>query len=471
MRVYNSLTNKKEEFKPIEDKHITMYVCGPTVYDYSHLGHARAYIAFDIVNRYFQYKGYDVNYIQNITDVDDKIINRANESKRDPSEIAEEFTDKFLEDMDSLGIQRPTHQPKATDVIPEMIKIIKTLIKKGYAYDVDGDVYFSLKKFENYGKLSGQTTDQMKAGARVCVDEKKKDPFDFALWKKSKPGEPKWESPWGEGRPGWHIECSAMSMKFGSETLDIHAGGQDLIFPHHENEIAQSEAYTGKPFAKYWLHNGFVTINKEKMSKSLGNFFTIRDILKKYSPLAVRFSLLSTSYRSPIDFSDELLEQAGKAAERLVNTLELLKEGIGSSKEKPYSDDEKKLSETFQKKKEEFLKAMDDDFNTSEAVARLFELSTEVHKYLENPDTNSKLLSEALAIFEDLDQILGLFQLSKKELPIPEDEINKMIQKREAARNSKDYATSDKIRDELLEKGILLEDQKDGGVRWKVKPK
>ncbi|MFH1786385.1 MAG: cysteine--tRNA ligase [archaeon] len=469
MKIYNTLSREKEEFAPVSGKTVNMYVCGPTVYDYSHLGHARAYLAFDVVHRYLLYKKYEVNYIQNITDVDDKIINRANETKRKPSDVAEKFTKEYLADMDSLGILRPTSQPRATGVIPEMITIIKSLISKGFAYESGGDVYFSLRKFKGYGKLSGQTIDQMKVGARVEPGENKRDPLDFALWKKSKPGEPEWDSPWGKGRPGWHIECSAMSMKYGAETLDIHAGGQDLIFPHHENEIAQSEAYTGKPFAKYWLHNGFVTINKEKMSKSLGNFFTIRDILKKYSPLAVRFFLLSTSYRSPIDFSNDALEQAQRGAERLLNTYSLLILNLKSAKSSAPSAGDKKLSGELKEKKQGFLKAMDDDFNTSEAIARLFEISTLVHKYLENGKPNAAVLKEAVDLFKDFDRILGFLQFAKTELPIPESEITQMVNDREAARKTKDYAKADAIRSQLLGKGIIIEDQKDGTVRWKIK--
>jgi len=489
LKLYNTLTRKKEVFKPLKEGEVKMYVCGPTVYDYSHLGHARAYVAFDIVNRYLRYKGLKVTYVQNITDVDDKIIKRANEQKIKPLELSEKFSQEFNADMDALGIQKPDFQPKATDAIKEMIEVIKGLIKKGFAYPVDGDVYYSVSKFKNYTKLSGMNLDEMESGKRIEVSNMKDEPLDFALWKKAKKGEISWESPWGEGRPGWHIECSAMSMKYLGETIDIHGGGQDLIFPHHSNEIAQSETYTGKKFVNYWLHNGFVTVNKAKMSKSLKNFSTIRELLKRYDASTLRFFLLSTHYRSQIDFADIYLQQAKTNLNKLLNTIENIKHALGVAVgEKETTADKKVLTEITRIKKE-LLSALDDDFNTSIALAKLFELAKLANKYIEGKHT-SKVLRKFLDEFEDLDNIFNLFnpaepqiteeiidsvtklvkdmKKDKTKFKTFGDLMNLIIEIRDQARTNKDFEKSDRIRDELEKVGIVIEDTKDG-VKWRLK--
>ena len=457
MKVYNTLTRKKEEFVPISGKSVGMYVCGPTVYDYSHLGHARSYIAFDIIARYLRFRGYRVKYVQNFTDIDDKIIKRAKETGENHAELAKKFEDAFLEDMDALGVARPTLQVKATDTIPDMIKVIKSLIDKGFAYDSNGNVYFDVSEFPKYGRIARLKKDALQAGARVKPEPGKRSPEDFALWKKSKQGEPFWDSPWGEGRPGWHIECSTMSTKHIGPTLDIHGGGQDLIFPHHTNEIAQSEAYTGKEFAHYWLHNGFVTIKKEKMSKSLGNFFTIRDILKNYDPKTVRFFLISTHYRSPIDFSDEHLDQAKASLARLNTTIYNLLTIKGTL------GDNKLVSKRILKYKKQFLDAMDDDFNTTNAIAALFEIAKEANKHTSNKPKR-KTIQLALKTIRELDTILNVLSFEKVK-PV-EREIQELINAREEARKNKHFAAADTIRDELSEKGVILEDTPEG-VRWK----
>jgi len=489
LKLYNTLTRKKELFKPLKVGQVHMYVCGPTVYDYAHLGHARAYVAFDIVNRYLRYKGFKVTYVQNITDIEDKIINRAKEKKIPPLELAERFTQEFNTDMDALGIQKPDFQPKATETIQDMIEVIKGLVKKGFAYHVDGDVYYSVSKFKNYNKLSGMNLDEMESGKRIEPSLLKDEPLDFALWKKAKSGEISWDSPWGKGRPGWHIECSAMSMKYLGQTLDIHGGGRDLIFPHHSNEIAQSEAYTGNKFVKYWLHNGFVTVNKAKMSKSLKNFSTIRELLKRYDAPTLRFFLLSTHYRSPIDFADIYLQQAKTNLEKLLNTIYNIKHALGvAPDEKGTAEDKKALAE-IKRIKKELLAALDDDFNTSIALAKLFELAKSANKYIESKHT-SKVLRKFLEEFEDLDQIFNLFQSAEPE--ITEEMIDSLaklvkdlkkdktkfktfgdlmdlvVEVREQARINRDFEKSDRIRAELDKLGIVLEDTK-SGVKWRIK--
>ena len=379
LRVYNTLTGKKEEFQPLIPGKVGMYVCGVTVYDYCHIGHARANVVFDIVFRYLRFLGFDVNYVRNYTDVDDKIINRANERGIDSRELAEEFIRAFDEDMERLGMALPTHQPKATEHIPQIITLIERLIERGIAYEAAGDVYYAVEKFPDYLKLSKRNLDEMQAGARISPGEQKRNPMDFAIWKGAKPGEPAWESPWGAGRPGWHIECSAMSMELLGESFDIHGGGKDLVFPHHENEIAQSEGATCKPFVRYWLHNGFVNINQEKMSKSLGNFFTIRDILKRYDPEVVRFFLLTAHYRSPIDFSDQNLEDARSGLTRFYEGLLAAAETLAKhpAPERPacpvISDAEREVYDRLETLEDRFAEAMDDDFNTALAIAHLFE--------------------------------------------------------------------------------------------------
>lgn len=461
LKIYNTLTRKKEEFVPLVKGEIKMYACGVTTYDDCHIGHARSAIVFDVIRRYLEKIGYKVTYVRNFTDVDDKIINRANKDGKKPEDIAKKYIQEYYRDMDALGIGRADIEPKATDHIEEMISLISDLVRKGYAYESNGDVYFEVRKFKPYGKLSGRSMDELQSGARVEINEQKKDPLDFALWKKSKPNEPSWDSPWGKGRPGWHIECSAMSRKYFGGTFDIHAGGQDLIFPHHENEIAQSEASSGGQFVRYWMHNGFVNINKEKMSKSLGNFFTVKDILKKYDGEAVRFFLISTHYRSPIDFSDKELDSAGNSIRRVYTTLESIDDVLNGSAENEGRDEE--FLSKIKESEEKFKEGMDDDFNTSEAVAAIFELVRETNIYIEkNPAKDCLVLAKNK--IKELGNVLGLFQKDIKESI--EDVVEQKIKEREIARQNKDFALSDKIRDELKDMGIILEDKKDG-TRWK----
>lgn len=464
LKIYNTLSRKKEEFVPLVEGRIGMYVCGVTVYDDCHLGHGRSAVAFDVIRRYLEKLDYKVTFVKNFTDVDDKIINRANSDNKKPEELTEKYIESYYRDMDALGVRKADIEPKATGHINEMIGLISDLVKKGYAYENNGDVYFAVRKFKGYGKLSGRSLDELEAGARVDVNEQKKDPLDFALWKKSKPNEPWWDSPWGKGRPGWHIECSAMSKKYLGNTLDIHTGGQDLIFPHHENEIAQSEASTGVQFARFWMHNGFVNINKEKMSKSLGNFFTITDILKKYDGEVVRFFLLSTHYRSPIDYSDKELDSAGSSVKRIYNTLENIDDLMnrGTQKEKHDDADDEFLLK-IKNSGEKFSEGMDDDFNTAEAVAAIFELVREANIYMGKDPAKDILLSAKNKIRE-LGNILGLFQKENKESI--EEVVEQKIKERELARTNKDFAASDRIREELKNMGIILEDKKDG-TRWK----
>jgi len=460
MRIYNTLTRKKEELIPVRDREVRMYVCGPTVYNYFHIGNARVFITFDTFRRYLKYRGYKVIYVQNFTDIDDKLIKRAKEEGVTVKEIAEKYIEEYFRDADALGIERADYHPRATENIPEIIEIIKTLQNKGYAYEVEGDVYYRARKFEDYGKLSHQNLEELEAGARVQVEERKEDPLDFTLWKRAKPGEPSWDSPWGKGRPGWHIECSAMALKYLGETIDIHAGGPDLIFPHHENEIAQSEGATGKPFAKYWMHVGYLNVNNEKMSKSLGNFFTAREIAARYDPEVIRFFMLSAHYRSPINFSPELLDQAGKALERLYNTIDNLAhlfKNTDDTEERPYFL--KKLEEL----RDKFINAMDDDFNTADAISILFDISREINTVL-NERSKKNHIDRALNLLKELGGILGI--LKKERDVILEKEIEALVKKREQARKEKDWPTADSIREELKKKGIILEDTP-AGVRWK----
>jgi cysteinyl-tRNA synthetase len=437
-----------------------MYVCGPTVYNYFHIGNARVFITFDTFRRYLKYRGYKVIYVQNFTDIDDKLIKRAKEEGVTVKEIAEKYIEEYFRDADALGIERADYHPRATENIPEIIEIIKTLQNKGYAYEVEGDVYYRARKFEDYGKLSHQNLEELEAGARVQVEERKEDPLDFTLWKRAKPGEPSWDSPWGKGRPGWHIECSAMALKYLGETIDIHAGGPDLIFPHHENEIAQSEGATGKPFAKYWMHVGYLNINNEKMSKSLGNFFTAREIAARYDPEVIRFFMLSAHYRNPINFSPELLDQAGKALERLYNTIDNLAhlfKNTDDTEERPY------FLKRLEELRDKFINAMDDDFNTADAISILFDISREINTVL-NERSKKNHIDRALNLLKELGGILGI--LKKERDVILEKEIEALIKKREQARKEKDWPTADSIREELKKKGIILEDTP-AGVRWK----
>ncbi|MBI5453493.1 MAG: cysteine--tRNA ligase [Deltaproteobacteria bacterium] len=477
IKVYNSLTRKKEDFVPVEAGKVRMYVCGPTVYALSHIGHARSAVSFDVIYKYLKYSGYEVKYARNYTDVDDKIIQRANEEGVSSEELAERYIKAFDEDMDSLGVEIPNFRPKATGTIKKIIEVTETLIRKGSAYELNGDVYYSVRLKKDYGKLSGKNIDELESGARVDVDERKKDPLDFALWKSSKPGEPAWDSPWSKGRPGWHIECSAMCMEWLGETIDIHGGGKDLIFPHHENEIAQSEAATGKtPYVKYWLHNGFVNIEKEKMSKSIGNILNIRDVLKDYTADALRLFLLSSHYRSPIDYTRDSLKDAEAAMERYYKTVQRMKE------EYPSAFEVESCIHCIEERVNEMTSAMDDDFNTAEVVGFVFKEVTKANKLMDEAKaTNDKKgvwteISYTLSLFREAGNILGLFARRPEEYfnernsraALPAEEIEGLIKEREEARKRKDFKAADAIRNGLLDKGIVLEDSAKG-TTWSVK--
>ncbi|MBJ6751746.1 cysteine--tRNA ligase [Geomonas anaerohicana] len=478
LRVYNTLTGSKEEFVPINPGKVGMYVCGVTVYDHCHIGHARANVVFDMIYRYLQAKGLDVTYVRNYTDIDDKIINRANRDGVPYNEISERFIHEFDKDMARLMLQLPTFQPKATEHIPEIIALVERLIEKGYAYASGSDVFFRVDRFEGYLKLSKRNLEDMQAGARIEVDEKKEHPMDFALWKGAKPGEPYWESPWGQGRPGWHIECSAMSSKFLGDTFDIHGGGKDLIFPHHENEIAQSEAASGKPFVKYWLHNGFVNINSEKMSKSLGNFFTIKEVLERYDAEVLRFFLLSAHYRSPIDFSDQNLKESELGLERIYNALAGIDERLAAGTDHAPTEESAELDEKCRSIATRFSEAMDDDFNTAMALGHVFDLVRSINRAL--PVSPLELLSRVKQEIASIAATLGVcdsvpaeyLQRMKdrktSEMEIPVEEIEALIAERAEARKAKNFKRSDEIRDLLLEKNIVLLDSAQG-TTWKVK--
>jgi cysteinyl-tRNA synthetase len=471
--VYNTETRSKQEFIPIVDGRVGMYVCGPTVYDDCHVGHARTYVAFDTIRRYLEYKGYDVTYVENFTDVDDKIINRAAERNIPPLVLSEKYIQSFLEDMERINVRKATIHPKASETIPDMITVIQGLVEKGYAYEVNGSVYFEVEKARDiFGRLKHQSLDDMKDGARIEVDMEKRSPKDFALWKAAKPGEISWASPWGKGRPGWHIECSTMSWKYIGRTLDIHGGGMDLIFPHHESEILQAEAYTGQKFVKYWLHNGFLEIDKEKMSKSLGNFFTIKEILERYEAMALRFFLVYTHYRSPIDFSDAAMDEATTSFGRLKKLHKTLKDIVGDVEVGIIPEfgapDEDVLKISFGIKKE-FTDALDDDFNTRIAVATLFKLDNEVKELQKNERLDRKHAFVLLSIMEELTGVLGL-EFVHDEMGIgselAEGLVQLIIELRANARNNKDWATADLIRDRLKDLGITLEDGET--TTWKL---
>lgn len=474
LKVYNTLTKQKEEFIPLKSGEVSIYVCGVTPYNDPHIGNARPFITWDVIRRYFRHLGYKVKYIQNFTDVDDKIIRTANEQGVKWSDISSKYIDSYFEVMDKLHVQHADVYPRVSQTIPEIIEMISVLVEKGYAYELDGDVYYSVEKFEGYGKLSGRKLEDMMAGARVDVDDRKQNPMDFALWKAAKPGEPYWESPWGNGRPGWHIECSTMSYKYLGKTFDFHGGGNDLIFPHHENEIAQSQAYCSDDhsFARYWLHNGFITINQEKMSKSLGNFFTVKEILAKYPAEVLRFFIVSTHYRSPLDFSDARLDEAVSSLNRLKNALDNLHEL--AKKADSDAENGKKLVETATNCQKSFYEAMDDDFNTALAIANMFDLAKEVNIYY-NEVTSGKIKSDketvqtALTIFTEMAEIIGILFAEDNagaDDGLVEDLMQLIINIRQNARKNKDWATADKIRDELKALGIVLEDSPTG-VRWK----
>lgn len=466
MKLYNTLTKKKEEFKPLEEGKVRMYVCGPTVYNLIHIGNARPMIVFDTVRRYMEYKGMDVNYVSNFTDVDDKIIKKANEEGITAEEIAERYIAECKKDMEALNVMPATTHPLATQEIDGMIKMIGDLIEKGYAYAKNGTVYYRTRQFKEYGKLSHKNLDDLQSGNRsllVSGADEKEDPLDFVLWKPKKEGEPYWVSPWGNGRPGWHIECSVMSKKYLGDQIDIHAGGEDLIFPHHENEIAQSEAANGKGFSKYWMHNGFLNIDNKKMSKSLGNFFTVRDISEKYDLQVLRFFMLSAHYRSPLNFSAELMEAAKNGLERILTAVEKLDELEKLAGEKPLSEAEQQVLKEADEFVAKFESAMEDDFNTADAISAVFELVK--FSNISATEQSSKALAAALKTkIRTLCDILGIITEKKEE--ILDSDIETLIEERQAARKAKNFARADEIRNELLEKGIILEDTRQG-VKWK----
>ncbi|HIW58890.1 MAG TPA: cysteine--tRNA ligase [Candidatus Anaerobutyricum avicola] len=471
MKIYNTLTNKKEEFVPVHEGKVGIYVCGPTVYNYIHIGNARPMVVFDTVRRYFEYKGYDVNYVSNFTDVDDKIIKKAMEEGVDASEISEKFIKECEKDMHALNVKEATHHPKATEEIDGMIEMIQELIDKGYAYEKNGTVYFRTRKFNHYGQLSNKNLDDMMAGIRIAVSDEKEDAMDFVLWKPKKEGEPSWPSPWGEGRPGWHIECSVMSRKYIGDTIDIHAGGEDLIFPHHENEIAQSEACNGEKFANYWMHNGFLNIDNKKMSKSAGNFFTVREIGEKYPLQVIRFFMLSAHYRSPLNFSDTLVESAKHGLERILTAVDHLRDVLaekqaagaesGAAPDAMTPEDQKNVEEA-KALVAKFEASMEDDFNTADAIAAIFEL---VKLSNVTADHGSAAYVEyLLETITKLCDILGIITEKKEEML--DEDIEALIEERQAARKAKNFVRADEIRDMLAEKGIILEDTR-AGVKWK----
>lgn len=460
MQIYNTLTRTKEDFNPIEPGKVRMYVCGPTVYDNIHIGNARPNVIYDSFRRYLEYRGYEVNFVQNFTDVDDKIINRANEQGMDPNDYAEKFIEEIKKDTQGLGIKEATHHPRATEEIDGMIDMIQVLIDKGYAYAKDGNVYYRTKKFEGYGKLSKKNIEDLEAGSRIQINEEKEDPMDFVLWKARKEGEPGWETPWGTGRPGWHIECSAMAKAYLGDTIDIHAGGEDLTFPHHENEIAQSEAANEAPFAKYWMHNGFINVDNKKMSKSLGNFFTVRDIVEHFDYEVIRFFILSAHYRSPINFSKELMESAKNGLDRIKTGATTLNHYLEHAKSGVVTDEQEAVIVGF---KDKFVRVMDDDFNSADGITTIFELVKYINTELSS-ESATELLEKVKDLLTSLCDILGINVVA--EAVLLDEDIEALIQQRQDARKNKDFALSDKIRDDLLEQGIVLEDTREG-VRFK----
>lgn len=485
IKLYNTLTREKEEFKPIEKNKVKMYVCGPTTYNYIHLGNARPLVVFDVIRRYLEYKGYYVFYIQNFTDIDDKIIDKAVEENIDSSQVSEKYIEEYYKDADALNVRRADQHPRVSRHVKEIIEAVQELVKRGFAYVVDGDVYFNVRQYKDYGKLSGRCLEDLKSGARVEPDERKKDPLDFALWKKAKPEEPSWDSPWGPGRPGWHIECSVMATKYLKDSFDIHGGGIDLIFPHHENELAQAEACSEGCFARYWMHNGFITVNEEKMSKSLGNFFLVREILSKFPADIVRFYLLAIHYRSPLDFDDEKLQVSSKSLDRIKNTYRLINDTLKTEPSKEWdSATAFKILETVEKLVYDFESAMDDDFNTALASAAIFDFCKEINTIVNNSNfipTEEVLqaLRKARDMFDRLaGDVLGILFLSREtsetsevSYDLQEDNyshnlIELLIEIRQEAREKKDWKTADTIRDRLKECGIILEDTTQG-TRWK----
>jgi cysteinyl-tRNA synthetase len=461
IKIYNTLTRKKEEFVPLEEGKVKMYVCGPTVYNYIHIGNARPAIVFDTVRRYFEFRGYEIKFISNFTDVDDKLIRAANELGTDVPTVADRFINAYFEDVSALGCKKADAHPRVMESMDIIMEFISKLIEKDFAYESEGDVYFRTRKFEGYGKLSHQSVDELRVGARIEVGEKKQDALDFALWKAAKEGEISWESPWGDGRPGWHIECSAMAKKYLGDTIDIHAGGQDLTFPHHENEIAQSESYTGKEFARYWMHNGYINIDNEKMSKSLGNFVLVHDIIKKHNPQVLRFFMLSVHYRNPINYSEELLENTAAAFDRIKTSYENLKH----RREMSINLNEQKQDwlDKITTLRNEFIEAMDDDFNTANAVSVLFELSKQANYYLLEKNTSIEVID---AFLKEIDELVSVLGLTLRDEELLDEEIEDLIQKRIEARKNRNFQLSDQIRDQLKEMNIILEDTPQG-TRWK----
>ncbi len=463
MKVFNTLTREKQELKPIKEGEFKIYACGPTVYNFIHIGNARPLCVFDVLRRYLEYRGNKVNFVQNFTDIDDKIIRRANEEGVTFKDISEKYIEEFWVDAKGMNIREATTHPKATETMDEIISIVKGLVDKGYAYEVNGDVYFSTKKFSEYGKLSHQPLEDLEAGARINVGEVKRESMDFALWKSAKPGEPYWESPWGHGRPGWHIECSAMVRKFLGETIDIHCGGQDLIFPHHENEIAQSECCNGAPFANYWMHNGFITVDKVKMSKSLGNFFTVRDVAEQYGYEPIRYLMISCQYRSPINYSFDAIAQCKASLERLYTCRDNLDFALKNAKAEA-GDKDAEILALIDSKKDKFIEAMEDDLNTGEALGAVFELVKDINTNVNDGVQSKALVEYAIKVFDELMEVLGLLY-NRKSASNLDDEIEALIQQRNDARKNKNWAEADRIRDELKAQGIVLEDTPQG-VKW-----
>lgn len=462
IHLFNTLTRQKEKFVPLEEGKVKMYVCGPTVYNYIHIGNARPPIVFDTVRRYLEYRGYEVNYVSNFTDVDDKLIKAAKELGEDVPTIAERFIEAYHEDVSALGCKQATVHPRVTESMDIIIEFIEALIEKGYAYESGGDVYYRTREFKEYGKLSHQPIEDLQLGTRIEVGDKKQDALDFVLWKAAKEGEIHWESPWGKGRPGWHIECSAMARRYLGDTIDIHAGGQDLSFPHHENEIAQSEALTGKTFAKYWLHNGYINIDNEKMSKSLGNFVLVHDIIKKHDPQLLRFFMLSVHYRHPINYNEELLQSTKNGLDRIRTAYENLKHRLDNTAD--LATDDMEWLQKVEEFKNEFIKVMDDDFNTANAISVLFDMAKQANLYLNGKNTSEKVLEAFIAQFEELFSVIGVSLTAEEELL--DEEIESLIQQRIDARKNRDFARADEIRDELKAKNIILEDTAQG-TRWK----
>ena len=460
MKIFNTLTRTKEELKTVEEGKVKIYACGPTVYNFIHIGNARPLCVFDVLRRFLEYIGYDVRFVQNFTDIDDKIIKRANEENLTYKQVSEKYIEEYWKDVKGMNVREATVHPKATENIDEIIDIVSTLIDKGYAYAVDGDVYFSPSKFNEYGKLSHQPLEDLEAGARIMVGEVKKEPMDFALWKSAKPGEPYWESPWGHGRPGWHIECSAMVRSFLGNTIDIHCGGQDLIFPHHENEIAQSECCNGVPFANYWMHNGYINVDNVKMSKSLGNFFTVRDVAEKYGYDPIRFLMISSHYRSPINYSTDIIDQCKASLARLYTCRDSLDFALENAAEGEAAND---ILEMFDKRRQQFIEAMSDDLNTADAIAALFELVRDINSNVIAANANKGTVEAAIKAFDELADVLGLvYNREKEDL---DSEIEALIEQRTQARKDRNWAEADRIRDELKAKGIVLEDTAQG-VKW-----